>query len=195
VFLHALGGTQNLTVSVLIHRDRHQNGHIFKLSAPVTAQVDPIHIDIRIAPTLQRAVAPILNVDIRFLVQLADGGRRHLAAPQRLGNVLHAPDGYACQVHLNESFFHTALPTAIPLNNGGFKRDSLELGHLQGNVPGSGGKVAAVVAAPIPLALLITLVPSSLGQFLCFGLQQFVERFLYTASNQLFELPLDNFFI
>src|SRR5699024_3023802 len=70
VFLHALGGAQNLAVSVLIHRNRHQNGHIFKLSAPVTAQVDPVHIDIRIALTLQRAVAPILNVDIRFLIQL-----------------------------------------------------------------------------------------------------------------------------
>src|SRR5699024_5658224 len=44
VLLHALGGTQNLTVSVLIHRDRHQNCYIFKLSTPVTAQVDPIHI-------------------------------------------------------------------------------------------------------------------------------------------------------
>ena len=51
------------------------------------------------------------------------------------------------------------------------------------------------MAAPVPLALLITLVLSSLGQFLRFGLQQFVERFLYTASNQLFELLLDNFFI
>src|SRR5699024_791417 len=82
VLLHALGGTQNLTVSVFVHRNPHQNGHIFKLSAPISAQIDPIHIDIWIVPTLQRAVAPILYVDIRLLVQLADGGRRHLAAPQ-----------------------------------------------------------------------------------------------------------------
>ena len=73
VLFHALGGTKNLTGSVLIYRNRHQNGHIFKLSAPISAQVDPIHIDIRIAPTLQRAVPPVLNVDIRFLVQFADG--------------------------------------------------------------------------------------------------------------------------
>ena len=51
------------------------------------------------------------------------------------------------------------------------------------------------MAAPVPLALLITLVPGRLGQFLCLGLQQFVESFLYTASYQLFELPLDNFLI
>ena len=74
VLLHTLGSAKNLTISVLIDRNRHQNSHIFKLSTPVTAQVDPIHIDIRIASALQRAVPPILNVDIRFLVQLTDGG-------------------------------------------------------------------------------------------------------------------------
>src|SRR5699024_2522900 len=175
--------------------NRHQNGHIFKLSTPVTAQVDPVHIDIRIAPALQRAVPPILNVDIRFLVQLADGGGRYLAAPQSLGNILHAPDGYSGQVHLDEGFFHTAFPAAIPLNDSGLKGDPLELGYLQGNVPGSGGEVAAVVAAPVSLALLITLVPGRLGQLLCLGLQQFVEGFLYTASYQLCELHLDIFLI
>ena len=51
------------------------------------------------------------------------------------------------------------------------------------------------MAAPVSLALLITLVPGRLGQLLCLGLQQFVEGFLYAASYQLFELPLDNFLI
>ena len=68
VLFHPLGGTKNFTVSVLIHRNRYQNGYIFKLSAPVAAQVDPIHIDIRISFALQRTVPPILDVDIRFLV-------------------------------------------------------------------------------------------------------------------------------
>lgn len=43
-----------------------------------------------------------VKVDIRFLIQLADGGERHLAPSEDLGDVLHTPDGYACQVHLNE---------------------------------------------------------------------------------------------
>ena len=88
VLFHAFGGAKNLTVSVPIHRDGHQNGYIFKLSAPVAAQIDPIHIDIRISSTLQRTVSPILNMDIRFLVQLADGRWRHLATPQSLCNCL-----------------------------------------------------------------------------------------------------------
>ena len=51
------------------------------------------------------------------------------------------------------------------------------------------------MAAPVPLALLIALVPGRLGQLLCLGPQQLVESSLYAASNQLFELPLDNFLI
>ena len=81
VRFHTFGRPQNLTVSLFIHRNHHPNCHIFKLSASISAQADPIRIDIRIAPTLQRAVPRILNVDISFLVQLTDGGRRHLAAP------------------------------------------------------------------------------------------------------------------
>ena len=37
VLLHALGSAQNLTKTVLIHGDRHQNSNIFVLSAPVAA--------------------------------------------------------------------------------------------------------------------------------------------------------------
>ena len=74
------GLIKNLTVSVLIHCNRHQS-YIFKLSALVPAQVDPVHIDIRIPSALQGAVPPIFNVDICFLVQFTDGGRRDLTAP------------------------------------------------------------------------------------------------------------------
>ena len=35
VLFHALGSTKNLTISVLIDRNCHKNGYIFKLSAPV----------------------------------------------------------------------------------------------------------------------------------------------------------------
>jgi len=144
---------------------------------------------------LQRTVTPILDVDIRFLVQLTDGGGRDLTAPESLGNILYTPDGYASQVHLNESLFHATLPAAIPLNDGSLKGDPLELGHLECDIPRSGGKVAVVVAAAVALALLIALVPGRLGQLLRFGLQQLVEGFLYASAHKFLELPLDNFFV
>ena len=80
-------------------------------------------------------------------------------------------DGYACQIHLKESFLHTALPSTIRHNDSGLKGNPSELGDLEGNISGSGGEVAAVMAAAIPLPLFITLVPSRLGQFLRLSLQ------------------------
>src|SRR5699024_2026604 len=103
-------------------------------------------------------------------VQLTDGRGRDFAAPQGFCNVFHTPDGYTCQVHLNEGLFHAAFPATVPLNDGGLEGDALEFRNLQGDIPGSGGKVSAIVAAAIALALLIALIPSSLGQFLCFSL-------------------------
>lgn len=68
---HTRSGTQNLTVSVLIDYNYYQNSYIFELSALFAVQVDSIHIDIWIAPTLQGTVAPIHDVDIHFLVQFS----------------------------------------------------------------------------------------------------------------------------
>ena len=63
---------------------------------------------------LQGTIPPVLDVDVGFLVQLADGGGRNLAAPQCLRDVLHTAHGNACQVHLDEGLLHAALPAAIP---------------------------------------------------------------------------------
>ena len=52
VLFHPLSGAKNFTVSVLIYRNRHQNGYILILSAPVPPQIDPVHIDIWIASAL-----------------------------------------------------------------------------------------------------------------------------------------------
>ena len=52
---------------------------------------------------------------------------------------------------------------SIPLNNSRLKGNPLEFGNLEGNIPGSGGKVAVVVAAAVALALLIALIPGRLG--------------------------------
>ena len=44
VLFHTLSGAKNFTLSVLIYRNRHQNGCILILSAPVPPQIDPVHI-------------------------------------------------------------------------------------------------------------------------------------------------------
>lgn len=59
-------------VALLIDHNCHQNGYIFKLTTPVVTQIDFIDIDIWIMHILQRTVAPILNIDIRFLMVEGD---------------------------------------------------------------------------------------------------------------------------
>ena len=123
------------------------------LSAPVAAQVDAVHIDVWIVPALQRTVPPVLNVNISFLVQLTDGGRRD---PQRLGDVLHPAHGDACQVHLDERLLHAALPAAIPLDDGRLEGHALEPGHMERDVSGGRGEIAVIVAAMVFIAAVIS---------------------------------------
>ena len=66
---------------------------------------------------------------------------------------------------------------------------------MQRDVSRCGGKVPVIVAATVAPTGLAALVPGRLRQFLCFRLQQFVERFLHTAPNQFFNLPLDYFLV
>ena len=66
---------------------------------------------------------------------------------------------------------------------------------MERDISRSCGKVPVVVAAAVALPLLIAFVPSRLGQFLCFLLQQLIQRLFHTAPDQLFKLPLDYFLI
>ena len=136
VLLHALGGAQNLAVSVLSHRNRHQNCYIFKFPTLVAAQIDPIHVDIRSNARLAEdgSANPQCGHTLSCSAHL-DGRGRDFAAPQDLRDVLHAPDGYACQVHFNERFFRAALPAAVSLNDSCLKGDPFELGYFQGDIP------------------------------------------------------------
>ena len=153
------------------------------LSAPVAAQVDAVHVDVWIVAALQGAVAPILDVDIGFLVQLTDGGRRNLAAPQCLGDVLHLAHGDACQVHFDQSLLHAALPTTVPLDDGSFEGYTLEPRHMECDVAGGRGEIAVIVTAAVALTSLAALIARRLRQRLRLLFQQLVQGFFYTSSN------------
>ena len=43
----------------------------------------------------------------------------------------------------------------------------------------------------VSLALFVPLLPGSLGQLLCLGLQQFIERFFYATAHRFLEFTLD----
>ena len=103
-------------------------------------------------------------MDIGFLVQLADGSGRNLAAPQGLGDVLHTAHGNACQIHLDEGLLHAALPAAIPFDDGSLEGHTLESRHVERDVAGGRGEVAVIVAAAVALTGLAALVAGNLCQ-------------------------------
>jgi len=122
-------------------------------------------------------------VDIGFLVQLADGGGRDLAAPKSFGDVLHAAYGDARQVHLDERLLHAALPAAIPLDDGRLEGHTLEPGHMERDVAGGRGKITVIVTAAVALTGLAALIAGRLRQRLRLFFQQLVQGFFYTSSN------------
>ena len=195
ILFHPFGSAQNFAISILIHGNRHKNGHIFVFSAPVSLEVDPVHIHIRVLAALKRSVPPGFDIDIGFLVQFADGRSGHLAAPEGLGDVLYPADRYTGQVHLDEGFFHTALPAAVTLDDGCLEGNTFQPGHMKGHVPGGGSQLSVIVAASITLTGLAALIPGSLGQLLGFGFQQLVQGFLHAATDQFLDLPLDYFLV
>ena len=79
--------------------------------------------------------------------------------------MLHTPAGYTSQIYLKKSFFHTTFTVAIPLNDSSFKGNVLELGLLEDNIFGRGGKVFAVVATTVALGLFIAVTRGSLVKF------------------------------
>lgn len=129
-------------------------------------------------------------MNVGFLVQLADGGGRNLAVPQRLGDVLHTAHGDACQVHLDEGLLHAALPAAIPFDDGCLEEHALESRHVERDVTGGRGEVVVIMAAAVALTGLAALVAGSLCQGLRFFFQQFVQGFLHAAADQFIDLPL-----
>ena len=70
------------------------------------------------------------------------------------------------------------------------KEIPLETGYMERYVSRGCGKVSVVVAAAVALAGLVSFVASSLGQLLRFLLQQFIQRFFRSASDQLLSWSL-----
>ena len=66
---------------------------------------------------------------------------------------------------------------------------------MERDVAGGGGEAAVVVAASVALTGLATLVAGRLRQGLRLLLQQLVQGFFYTSSNQFLDLALDYFLV
>ena len=121
VLFHALRCTQNFTVSALIDRHRHQNSHILKLSVLISAQIDPIYVDVRIAPPCSGRLRQSSMWTYAFLFSsLMVAGDTLLPHRASVISSTRRTDTPAKYISMR-GFLHTALPAAMPLNDGSFK--------------------------------------------------------------------------
>ncbi len=169
VFLHAFGSTEDLAITVLIDADRDKYGDVLDFAAPAALQVNTVYIDIGVFAG-ERAAAPLLDVFVGFLIEVADCTRGYTGSPQGLGDILDPADRNTGQVHLDQGFLNRGLTTAVTLNDGCFKLNALELWNMECDVAGSCCKVTVIMAKAITSAVTGTFVTLCVDKFIGFML-------------------------
>lgn len=149
------------------------------LTAPIAAQIDPVHINIGILAALKSAIAPILDMDVGFLVQFTDGLTASIMSSTRC---TETPARY---ISTSDSFY-TALTTTIACNGGCLKGNVFQAWHVECYISKGRCEITVIVSAAIALPCLVTLVSGGLCQLLSLGFQYLIQRLLNTASDQFF---------
>ena len=130
----ALGGADHLAVAVVVDAYCHHDGHVLEGAAPASLQVDAVDEDVGVAAG-ERPAPPFLDRLERLVVEIGDGGGRHGRPPEDLGDVLDAPCGDAGKIHLDHGLLDGCLPALVSLDDSGGEPHSLELGHLERDLP------------------------------------------------------------
>lgn len=123
ILFHALGSTQNLTITVLIDSNGNQNSHIFVFSAPISFQVNSIHIHIGILSSLEGAVAPNLDICISLLMVGAEALLPHRASVMSSTRRTETPARYISMSASSTLLSRRRYRSMIAVSNGmPFKR-------------------------------------------------------------------------
>lgn len=182
VFLDAFDDSQNLAVAMLIDSDRHKDGHVGHLTGPAALEYDPVEIHIPKA-LLDPLVSPSFNGLVNLLVEITDGSRTDLRAPERFGDILHPTNADTCQVHLDQGLFHRTFPATISFDDGGLEGLSPELGDVERNLTRSGVDLSLVMACPGVFSGLSALVSLGVTQPVGFCFQHLVKGFFYGTPD------------
>ena len=135
VLLYAFENSNDFTVSVGIHADRHQQRHLADFTTPSPLQPNPVQVQVRMLP-LDPLVPPGFNLPVYLLILFADCGRTYPHPPKGFRDVLHASDADSGQVHLDQRLFHAGFQTLVPLYDLSLKWQRPQTRHLQGDFPG-----------------------------------------------------------
>ena len=185
---------EDFAVAVAVHAYGHKHRHAGHFAAPAALQVDAVHEHVGVFAG-ERPVAPLLDLAVHLLVQVADGGCAHAGTPQELGDVLHAAHGYARKVHLDERFLHGRFPAPVALYDGRLERGQAQFRYGDVELSRAREEFPVVVAAAV--------VPAAFGAFVLLGIaeacrllvQHRVERVLDSAPDERFQVVLESGFV
>jgi hypothetical protein len=111
---------QDLPETLGIDGTCHEQGDIANLARPAALHDNPIEVQIGMLAR-DGTVPPDIDLGVDLLVQVRDRGRAHPDPPKGFGDILHTPDRYTGQVHLDQRFLDRRLAASVTLNDGCFK--------------------------------------------------------------------------
>lgn len=147
------------------------------LAGPGPLHDDPVEIDVRML-AFDRRIPPFVDPPVDLLIELAHGRWRDPGAPQRLGDVLHAPHGHAGEIHLHEGLLDRAFPAAVALDDGRIEGLLAELRDLEGDLARLRMELALVMPGAVILAIIGPGVAVRPDETVGFGVEQSVQRLL-----------------
>ena len=116
-----------------------------------------VHEHVRVlAP--KRPVAPFVDLVVHLPELVGERLRGHPLAPQQLTDVVHAARADAGQIHVDQRLLDALLPPPVAFDHRRLEQGALELGHLESEPAGLDGEPARVVAGPVRLASIASLV-------------------------------------
>jgi hypothetical protein len=120
VLLGPLTNPQDLPETLGIDGTRHEQGDIADFARPAALHDNAVEVQIGMLAR-DGTVPPDIDLGVDLLVQVRDRGRAHSGAPKGFGDILHTPDRYTGQVHLDQRFLDRRLSASVTLNDGCIK--------------------------------------------------------------------------
>ena len=121
-----------------------------------------VHEHVRVlAP--KRPVAPFVDLVVHLPELVGERLRGHPLAPQQAADVVDLTRADAGQVHVDQRLLDALLATPVAFDDRRLEDRALQLGHLESEPAGLDGEPARVVAGPVRLASIASLVSGGVG--------------------------------
>ena len=150
-----------------------------------------VHEHVRVL-AIQRPVAPFVDLVVHLPELVGERLRGHPLAPQQLTDVVHAARADAGRIHVDQRLLDALLPPPVAFDHRRLEQGALELGHLESEPVGLDGEPARVVAGPVRLAPIASLVSGGVGDQVGLLVEHRVGDLLDLVAHHGVELGLEH---